>query len=47
MQHNDQKNMDNRIDNDLQDTKDRVTRTPFKTKLALIDNADSGVKRKL
>jgi hypothetical protein len=27
--------------------KDRVTRTPLKTKLAQIDNADSGVKRKL
>jgi len=27
--------------------KDRVTRTPLKTKLAMIDNADSGVKRKL
>ena len=27
--------------------KDRVTRTPLKIKLALIDNADSGVKRKL
>jgi hypothetical protein len=31
----------------LDKIKDRVTRTPLKIKLALIDNADSGVKRKL